>query len=177
MVWVKGAAAVGVLLVGGGAWWVTNELMPPIHQTQTDIHSHSTKLLKLEGAINVLTNQQSDQTQRLIHDLLAAAKGAKPEIAAKATQAAASLMETLKADKRPAAPQFFEDATQGIGTLLKSGKAEVRTVAFGSNDNWPNTDLHFSHPCRADSIARVQTFDPFLARVVIRVRPIDLFAG
>jgi len=58
------------------------------------------KLDKLEDVIKVISSQQSDQTQKLVHDLLATAKNtSSPELSTKAILAAASLTKTLQRKK------------------------------------------------------------------------------
>ncbi len=82
-----------------------------IGEQQTTINVVTTRLQKIEDAVKVLGNQQSDPTQKLIHDLLAAAQSSSdPAIAAKAAQAAAFLTATLKEHHRPASPEFFQDS-------------------------------------------------------------------
>jgi len=89
------------------------------------------RITKAEDAIKVLGNQQSDQTQKLIHDLLGLAKNAdKPEIAARAAQVAASLTATLREQKRSAVPEFFEQANQDINALRLKKEPSLRAVAF-----------------------------------------------
>ena len=63
----------------------------------------NTRITKIDGAIRVLAEQQSDQTQKLIRDLLAAANGTDSvPTAAKALDVATQLTATLRDQKRPA---------------------------------------------------------------------------
>ena len=104
-----------------------------IGSTQKDVQGISGRLGKVEDAVKVLTNQQSDQTQKLIHDLLAAAKTAtRPEFAIRAAQVAATLTATLKEDKRPATPDFFKMTVKDINELSQRREPAVRTVAFAA---------------------------------------------
>jgi hypothetical protein len=91
----------------------------------------SVRITKNESAIRVLGNQQSDQTQQLIHDLLSMAKtSANPEIAAKAAQAAASLTATLRQQKRSAVPEFFAETNQDLNFLRSKNEPNLKAVAF-----------------------------------------------
>jgi hypothetical protein len=89
------------------------------------------RITKAEAAITVLGSQQSDQTQKLIHDLLALAKSAdRPEIGARAAQVAASLTATLREQKRSAIPEFFTETNQAINALRLKGDPSLRAAAF-----------------------------------------------
>ncbi len=89
----------------------------------------NTRITKIDGAIRVLAEQQSDQTQKLIRDLLAAANGTDSvPTAAKALDVATQLTATLRDQKRPASQEFFQSAIQNAsqnkkpsleGSLLK----------------------------------------------------------
>jgi hypothetical protein len=80
--------------------------------------SLNVRLTKAENAIKALADQQSNQTQKLIHDLLAAAKTANnPAVAARALDVVASLTSTLREGKRSASPEFFQTAIENIGAL------------------------------------------------------------
>jgi hypothetical protein len=87
------------------------------------------RLTKVEGAIKALADQGPDQTQRLIHDLLATAKTASdPTMAAKATQAATSLIRTLQEEKRPATPVFFQSSIEALNQITP----KIRKASFQS---------------------------------------------
>jgi len=123
-----GASVVGLLaiMVTGGI-----HLDNKIGTVQKDIQTMSGRMKGIEDAVKVLGNQQSDQTQKLINSLLAAAKLAKkPEIAARAIATAASLTATLKEEKRAASPEFFKIATEELTALHLSGVKETKLGAF-----------------------------------------------
>jgi hypothetical protein len=83
----------------------------------TDRQSVNSRIDKLEAAVKALGNQQSDQTQKLIQNLLAAAKTSDPETAIKATRAATSLVTGLKQEKVPASDEFFQSVNTNIDKL------------------------------------------------------------
>jgi hypothetical protein len=79
------------------------------------------RLTKIEGAVKVLSSQQSDQTQKLVHDLLAAVKeNPKSDSASKVLVTAGALISTLQHEKRPAPPAFFQ---VGIDTINQIDQA------------------------------------------------------
>ena len=95
----------------------------------------NTRIDKMDAAIKALTSQQSDQTQKLIQSLLAAAKtSAQTGFATRATQAAATLTTTLKQGKRPAIPDFFQIATKDIRELSQRREPDVKTAAFAAQE-------------------------------------------
>ncbi len=89
-----------------------------IGASQRDIQAIGTRLGKLEDAIKVLSSQQSNQTQKLIHDLLSVAKTAtNPTIATKAIQVATVLAKTLREEKHPATPEFFQSSIEVLNEV------------------------------------------------------------
>lgn len=102
-----------------------------IGTTQKDLQTIKERMGKVEDAVKVLTNQQSDQTQKLIHDLLSAAKIAtKPEIAVRATETAGSLTAILQKEKRSAPPEFFQSVIQEIDALSQQNGQPLKDVVF-----------------------------------------------
>lgn len=100
-----------------------------ISTLQRDVQSFSGRLGKVEDAVKVLGNQQSDQTQKLIHDLLSSAGNANnPAVAGKAIRAAASLIATLRKEKRPASFEFFKTSIEALDQVTP----EATQAAFVS---------------------------------------------
>jgi hypothetical protein len=99
-----------------------------IGDVQKDIRSINTRLGKQEDAIKALTDQQSEATQKLIHDLLSAAtKTTDPTIAARALGVASSLTATLREKKQTASAEFFRSA---IDIVRQSKQPTVQTAVF-----------------------------------------------
>jgi hypothetical protein len=72
----------------------------------------------VEAAIKALSSQQSDQTQKLVHDLLAVVKqDTKPESVSRVLATAGSLVDTLQKEKRQAGPQFFLDGITAMNQI------------------------------------------------------------
>lgn len=95
---------------------------------QKDTQGIKERMGKVEDAIKVLTNQQSEATQKLIHDLLSAAtKATDPAIAARALGAASSLTAALREKKQTASPEFFRDA---IDIVSQNKQPTVQTAVF-----------------------------------------------
>ena len=95
-----------------------------IAEGQKSVGEITTRLQKVEDAVKVLGSQQSDPTQKLIHDLLATAEStADTKFAAKAIRAAVSLTATLKRQGRPASPDFFQDSVAALNAV---GRAHPR---------------------------------------------------
>jgi hypothetical protein len=129
--YMKGAIGVLVIFAAFLGWWTTQELMPAIHGMDKTLREHTERFTKMQSAIDVLTSTQSNQTQKLIHDLLAAAKTThEPAIAAKAIETAASLTATLREDKRPASPEFFQTSIEVLNQLPPSKPAFLSRVAL-----------------------------------------------
>jgi hypothetical protein len=127
--WIPIGAPIVALLVVGVTLGI--HLDNKIGMLQKDIQATTGRLGKVEDAVKVLGNQQPDQTQKIIHDLLVAAKiVGKPEIAARATRVATSLMTVLKEEKRPANPEFFRLTTDNLNALRH--QPELKTHAFGT---------------------------------------------
>ena len=100
-------ALLAVMLTGG------IHLDNKIDAGQKTVEAAVTRLQKVEDAVKLLGSQQSDATQKLIHDLLAAAKNTNDHtIADRAIQVAASLTTTLKQRQQPAPSDFFRDSIQ-----------------------------------------------------------------
>src|SRR5450759_4275561 len=96
-----------------------------IGAAQKSIEGTNTRLQKVEDAVKVLGSQQSDPTQKLIHDLLAAAQNTSDTtFAARAVQAAASLTATLKQQHRPASPKFFQDSVEILNAATATYKPQ-----------------------------------------------------
>jgi len=72
------------------------------------IGSAQGRLGKIEDAVKVLGDNQNNQTKQIVHDLLAAARNANPQVASRILGTAASLVAVLQAEKRRATPKFFE---------------------------------------------------------------------
>lgn len=71
------------------------------------------RLDKVESAVKTIASQQSDQTRKLIRDLLATAENTdRPEVTVKATSMAASLTGTLRKDRYAAPPDFFRSSIE-----------------------------------------------------------------
>jgi hypothetical protein len=99
-----------------------------IGTVQQDMQGISKRLGKVEDALKVLGNQQSDQTQKLIHDLLSAAqKATDPMLAARAVQASSTLIAGLREEKRPASPDFFQATVLNISAL---DKPNLKPICF-----------------------------------------------
>lgn len=123
--WAKGALAIVVVLGGLIIWFVQSEFIPAVHRMQETLESHKERLAKLQDAIAVLSNQQSEQTQKLIHDLLAAAnKTGNSAVIAKALAISTSLTVTLRQEQRPASPEFFKTTMQNVGALRQKGQGQ-----------------------------------------------------
>ena len=103
-----------------------------IGASQKEIQGVGVRLGKLEDAIKVLNSQQSDQTQKLIHDLLSAAKTvSNAAIAAKVVETASSLTATLQKENRAAPPIFFEEASRNLTTINRAaGNADLKSASF-----------------------------------------------
>lgn len=102
-----------------------------IGAVQRDNQANGLRVGKLEDSVKVIANQQSDQTQKLIHDLLSIAKNPKqPETAARAIQAATSLISSLKDKRRSSSPEFFESAIQEIYLLHSSKHPDLQAAVF-----------------------------------------------
>jgi hypothetical protein len=79
-----------------------------------------TRATKLESAVKALGDNQVNPLKGLVHDLLAAATNAlpkKPEVAARAINAADSLIVTLKKEKQPADAEYFQNMVSVINEL------------------------------------------------------------
>ena len=119
--------AVLVALLGVGVP-VALHLNTRIDTVKTDLTSLGTKLDKVSEAVKVLTSQQTDQTQKLIHDLLAAAASPKnPAASAKAIEVASQLTAALRKEKRPASPEFFQTA---IASIRENKAPELKSIAL-----------------------------------------------
>ncbi len=113
MAWIPGIAVL-VALLGVGVP-VAIYLNTRVDSVKSDVSGLNTKLDKLNSAVMAPSNQQSDQTQKLIHDLLATAAIAKNlPTAAKAVEVASQLTATLRKEKRPASPAFFQSAIDNM---------------------------------------------------------------
>jgi len=110
---------------------LNSEITMKTSTLNTQIEQLGTRLTKTEDAVKVLGSQQSDQTQKLIRDLLAAARSAeKPEVAARAIQVVASLAAALAKERRSALPEFFQKATQDVNALRQKREADLKEVTF-----------------------------------------------
>ena len=86
-------------------------------------------MTKAEGAIKALASQQSDQMQKLVQSLLAAAQTTSdPQVASRATVAAASITQSLRREKTPASPEFFQSAFAN----LNAAETRIGSPAFGA---------------------------------------------
>ena len=101
-----------------------------IRKDASDLGSRTTKA---EAAIKALTDQQSDQTQKLVHDLLATAKNApQPQLAVRAAQTAVSLTSQLAQNKRPASNSFFKATFDDVEVIRQSNDPMLKTVAYAA---------------------------------------------
>jgi outer membrane murein-binding lipoprotein Lpp len=99
-----------------------------ISTVSADVRGLDKRLTKLEEAVKAISSQQSDQTQKLIHDLLATAATTKDlPTAAKSVEVASQLTARLRQERRPAPPEFFKDVFE---SARNTKQAELRTVAF-----------------------------------------------
>jgi hypothetical protein len=109
-----GAVATLIACVVGATTHIDSE----VSAIRSDISGLRTRAEKVEGAIKVLNSQQTDQTQKLIRDLLAAAATAKAiPTAEKTIEVASNLTTTLRDGKRPAPPEFFMQASDVIDEI------------------------------------------------------------
>jgi hypothetical protein len=116
------AAIVGSILVA------TNHIDSELSSMRTDISGLTTRTTKNEAAIKALSDQQSDATQKLIHDLLATAVTTKSlPIATKAVEVASRLTSQLREEKRPAPPEFFQSVVE---SLNHTKQPELKDAAF-----------------------------------------------
>lgn len=110
-----------------------------IGDVQHNYEALSQRADKMESAIKALNSQQSEQTQKLIQSLLAAAKtNPSPEFAARAASTVASVTHNLRENKVPASPEFFESAFTDLkATLPHAGPsafaAEVALAEYRSS--------------------------------------------
>jgi hypothetical protein len=128
--WLPLAGAVATILAVIATVAVTLgiHLDNKIGAVQRDVQGSNTRLQKVEDALKVLGNQQSDQTQKLIHELLATATKTKNSaLGAKALEVASELTARLRDEKRSASPEFFRSA---IESLSQAKQPALRTVAF-----------------------------------------------
>jgi hypothetical protein len=85
---------------------------------QGDYQHLSQRLDKLDSAVKAISSQQSDQTQKLVQNLLAAAKtNNDPQQSRKALMAATSLTQTLRTAKVAAPPEFFRSSVDDLNDL------------------------------------------------------------
>jgi hypothetical protein len=92
-------------------------------EISTKYSALDSRMTKAEGAIKALASQQSDQMQKLVQSLLAAAQTTSdPQVASRATVAAASITQSLRREKTPASPEFFQSAFANLNA------AETRIV-------------------------------------------------
>jgi hypothetical protein len=88
----------------------------------------NTRITKTEDAIKVLSSQQNDQTQKLIHELLATATSTDSlNTATKALNVALDLTANLRKEKHPASPEFFQAAIQ---SLSQNKQPELDPILF-----------------------------------------------
>jgi hypothetical protein len=130
-IYVPRSQIVGILAI---VCTIILSAMTAVHSVDKDIAGESQKLdsrlEKDESAIKVLGSQQSDQVQKLIHDLLAIAKTSdSSETAARAAEVAASLTVTLQKGKHPSPPEFFHETTQDLDALHQQ-EGPIRQIAF-----------------------------------------------
>ena len=107
--------AVGVVVAILGAFGAV------VHHVDIRFASLDIRLAKVESAVRVLADKQSDQTKQLIHDLLAAAENSaleKPEIATRAIQVASSLIAAMRNEKRPADSEYFQTTIKALDHLM-----------------------------------------------------------
>lgn len=120
--WLSAAGVLAVFLTIAVTGFI--HLDNKIGEVQKNVAGIGTRLQKVEDAVKVLGSQQSDPTQKLIHDLLATAESTTDtKFAAKAIRAAVSLTATLKQQHRPASPEFFQNS---VATLNAVGRAHPR---------------------------------------------------
>jgi hypothetical protein len=101
-----------------------------IGAVRTEVQGLDTRLTKLEGAVKAISSQQSDQTQKLVRDLLSSAKTAENlPMAKKSIEIATQLTRSLREDKRPAPPEFFQGAFESAS---QSKQPELKTATFGA---------------------------------------------
>jgi hypothetical protein len=131
MAWVPGTVLMALL---GAGITVALHLNTRIDSTKTDISGLSTKIDKLDAAVKTLTSQQSDQTQKLIHDLLATAQTSNPSIAGKATLMAASLTTTLRKEKHEVPSEFFGASIDALNTINSKAGSEVLAAKLALAD-------------------------------------------
>lgn len=118
---VASAAIVGTL-------WVRFDTK--FDNTNSSISQLSNRLQKTEDAIKAISSQQSEQTQKLVHDLLASAASNAAADAPRLILAAKSLVEMLRNEKRTANPEFFQDGIDALDQI-KSRKGFL-PIAFGT---------------------------------------------
>lgn len=101
------------------------------HVIDQQIAALGLRVSKNESAIEVLGHQQSEQTQKLIHDLLSMAKTSDdPKVAAKAAQTASLLTASLRQQKRSATPEFFAETNDELNSLRLKNEPSLRLAAF-----------------------------------------------
>lgn len=132
--WIPGIAAL-VALLGVGVP-VAIHLNNRIDSVKTDVGVLGTKLDKLDAAVIALSSQQSDQTQKLVHDLLAtAANSQQPELIERIITAANSLTVTLSRNKQPATQDFFISTSKSIEQLSQRKNPSIKTVGLSAQQH------------------------------------------
>jgi hypothetical protein len=98
---------------------------------QKDSQGLVIRLKSVEDSVKVLGSQQTNQIQKLIESLLAAAKTSGPEIAIRAVKSAEALTASLKKDKVPPSNDFFHLATEQIKELrTHQDVGELKAVTY-----------------------------------------------
>jgi hypothetical protein len=131
--WLPLAAATATIIVGvvTAAITVTGHIDGEFTAIRGDISALKLHEEKLDSAITVLTNQQNEQTQKLIRELLASAQSAtKTDLAVQAVRAASTLTATLRQEKSPSRPEFFRGIVEGTRALSNSTQPSLRDAAF-----------------------------------------------
>jgi hypothetical protein len=84
-------------------------------ETSKRLNTLDTRVDNMEKAIQTLSDNQKEETQKTIKRLLGAARQAKePQIASRILNTAASLVDVLQSEKHPATPEFFETSIKEL---------------------------------------------------------------
>lgn len=119
-------AVIATLAVGATLWVRFDTKFDALNAS---IAGLGTRIQKNEDAIKAISSQQSDQTQRLVHDLLASAESeADPKLSARSALAAASLVGAMRTVRTPAPPEFFQSSIEILNNMRLT--PEVASAAF-----------------------------------------------
>lgn len=124
-----------------------------IDKTNQRVDVLSQRVDKLDSAVRVLNSQQSDQTQRLVEQLIATARSSSNSfVISKATDATVALVANLRREQRPATPEFFGRTNEGVSKLLQNAdsaagafEVQLQLAEYRSALN-PRPD-HFDRVC------------------------------